>query len=479
MSRIYFRLKHFPLITSSLGSRPMPYHDETRSHRPHDILAHMIVVPGASLKGTVRLPGDKSISHRSALFAALADGESRFENFLLAGVTQAMLDALTALGIKWQLEGTTLTVQGRGLSGFRAVAQPIDCGNSGTTIRLLAGAVVASGTSAILSGSAGLQRRPMDRIVDPLHKMGVQIKAAEGQVAPLSILGSRSYSGIDFEMPVASAQVKSCLLLAGLGAQSEMYLTEPGPSRDHTERMLTSMGVMVRSSQESLPNTGTTRYKTRLTPPNAPLAPFDMTIPGDISSAAFLIVAALITPGSDIEIHDVGLNPTRTGLIDALLDMGADITISGRNETQGEPFGNIHIKSSQLAGTEVSGPLVVRMIDEFPAFAIAAAYAHAPTHVRDAEELRYKESDRITALTEELQAVGVAVEEQPDGFIFTGQSPPTGGSSHSRGDHRLAMSLAIAGLAAHNSVKIVDPAIIHESFPSFQATLEYLGARID
>jgi 3-phosphoshikimate 1-carboxyvinyltransferase len=439
----------------------------------------MIVVPGASLKGTVRLPGDKSISHRSALFAALAEGESRFENFLLAGVTKAMLDALGALGVAWSLDETTLVVQGQGLDGFLAPDAPIHCGNSGTTLRLLTGALAAARLPVRLTGSAGLRRRPMDRIVNPLQSMGVQIQGAEGNVAPLTLLKGPSYSGISYVLPVASAQVKSCLLLAGLGANTSTHLTEPGPSRDHTERMLASMGVDIKTRSFEDPQTGQPSYTTDLVPPNKPLQPINMAIPGDISSAAFLIVAALITPGSEIEILGVGLNPTRTGLLDALQQMRASIVIRNRDESQGEPFGDLLIRASELHGSEIGGELVVRMIDEFPAFAIAAAYANGPTIVRDAEELRYKESDRITALAEELQAVGVAVQEQPDGFVFSGQTPPTGGSSHSRGDHRLAMSLAIAGLAARDSVTILDPAIIHESFPSFQATLEYLGARID
>lgn len=448
----------------------------------------LTITPGSPLRGPVTLPGDKSISHRAALFAALAEGESRIENFLMAGVTKVMLDALTALGVAWELDGTTLTVQGKGLSGLQTPAAPLYCGNSATTLRLLAGVLAAANLDAILDGSPGLRRRPMDRIVEPLRAMGINVEATDGNFAPLTFRKSNKSANQQTSkptnhspnhqilLPVASAQVKTCLLLAALAADHPITIIEPGPSRDHTERMLASMGVEIVNSQLSIDDC---QYSTTLTPPTAPLSSLHLTIPGDISAAAFLIVAALITPGSEITIQGVGLNPTRTGLLDALTAMGADIRITNHASQSGEPVGDLTVRHSPLHGTEVSGSLVVRMIDEFPAFAVAAAYADGATVVREATELRHKESDRISVLCEQLRAVGVEIEEMPDGFTLPGNTIPRGGIINPHGDHRLAMSLAIAGLGAQGPIAIQNPNIIHESYPEFQETLEGLGAQID
>ncbi len=445
----------------------------------------LTITPGSPLRGTVTLPGDKSISHRAALFAALAEGESRIENFLMAGVTKVMLDALTALGISWELEGTSLTVRGRGLSGLQTPAAPLYCGNSATTLRLLAGALAAANLDAVLDGSPGLRRRPMDRIVEPLGEMGIEVEATDGKFAPLTFRKSQRVSesanqqspNRSITLPVASAQVKTCLLLAALAADHPITIIEPGPSRDHTERMLASMGVTIVNSQLSIDNC---HFSTTLSPLHpCTLSPLHMTIPGDISAAAFLIVAALITPGSEITIQGVGLNPTRTGLLDALTAMGADIRITTHASQSGEPVGDLTVRHSAIHGAEVSGPLVVRMIDEFPAFAVAAAYADGPTTVREATELRHKESDRISVLCEQLRAVGVVIEEAPDGFTLPGDTIPRGGIINPHGDHRLAMSLAVAGLGAQGPIAIQNPNIIHESYPEFQEVLERLGARID
>ncbi len=429
--------------------------------------------PGRPLQGIATLAGDKSISHRAILFAALADGESRVQNLLVSGVTQAMLNALTALGVSWQLEGTTLTVQGRGLQGCRAPAEPIDCGNSGTTMRMLAGALAAIGVEAVLDGSAGLRRRPMGRIVQPLQQMGVGITATAG-CAPLT-LGRTTYplTAIDYTLSVASAQVKSALLLAGLAADGPLTLTEPGPSRDHTERMLHAMGVQVTSWTATDGGRGVTLY-----PPKEPLQPLRIAIPGDVSAAAFLIVAGLIVPGSEIVLTGVELNPTRTGLLDALREMGADIAVSNAGEVSGEPVGDLTIRAGELRGTEIGGDLVVRMIDEFPVFAVAAALAEGQTVVREAAELRHKESDRITALCQQLQAIGAEVKELPDGFVINGRSQLQGGDINPHGDHRLAMSLAVAGLRSIDGVTVQNAQIIHESFPDFAEKLTKLGASV-
>ena len=436
---------------------------------------NLISSPGGALHGIAALPGDKSLSHRAALFAALAQGESRIENFLVSGVTQAMLDALTALSVPYELDSTTLTVHGHGLGGLKSPPAPINCGNSATTIRLLAGALAMAGVPAVLDGSAGLRRRPMERIVHPLQQMGVDIEALDGH-APLTLGRSPlPLHPLDYTLPVASAQIKTCLLLAALAAGGPTTLREPGPSRDHTERMLRSQGIAV-ATQKSFENNQPV-YITRLTPPyNLSFAPVKLSLPSDFSAAAFLIVAALVTPGSSIVLCDVGLNPARTGLLDALLAMGADICITNPATRSGEPAGDLVVQHSSLRATRVAGEQVVRMIDEFPIFAVAAAYAAGTTIVSDAAELRLKESDRISSLCSELRALGVLAIESPDGFSITGGSPPGGCSVDAHGDHRLAMSLAVAGLAARQPVTIRGADIINESFPEFEPTLRRLGA---
>lgn len=445
---------------------------------------NLLAVPGNPLVGTAVLPGDKSISHRVALFAALAAGESQVKNFLVAGVTQVMLGALSELEIAWNLDGTTLQVQGMGLQGKDSDNDPlkIDCGNSGTTMRLLAGAVAALGLPAILDGSERLRTRPMKRIVDPLRQMGVEIQASPEGTAPL-YLAARQTDGklqpLDYTLPVASAQVKSCLLLAALAAEGETILREPGPSRDHTERMLRAMGAGVVSRQVASPDGRNAHIETHFKPPGAMgLSPLDLVLPGDFSSAAFLIVAAAVTPGSRLSIHEVGLNPTRTGLLDVLRSMGADITITNRGETCGEPLGDLHVRYAPLVGTEVSGPTVVRMIDEFPVFGVAAAFARGKTAVTQAGELRHKESDRIHDLCQELHRLGVELDETQDGFTIHGAGRLAGGQVTSHNDHRLAMALAVAGLAAERPVEIDGAGILVESFPQFDQVLGELGADI-
>jgi 3-phosphoshikimate 1-carboxyvinyltransferase len=444
----------------------------------------MLTTPGNPLQGTLTLPGDKSISHRAALFAALAEGESRIENLLVAGVTRVMLQALADLGIPWELDGTTLTLQGQGFRGLDRPDEPIflNCGNSGTTLRLLAGALAALGVPATLDGSPGLRRRPMKRIVAPLQAMGVPVQASPENTAPLRLGARRAgqrLRALDYTLSVASAQVKSCLLLAALDADGPTTLSEPDLSRDHTERMLRSMGVLLGSFAETRSEPQSTYFVTRIMPPDPPqLAPLHLAIPGDISSAAFPIVGALITLGSEITLEGVGLNPTRTGLLDALRSMGAEIEVTPRGESHGEPFGDLRVRYAPLRGTQISGPLVVRMIDEFPAFAVAAAYAHGKTTISGAEELRHKESDRISALCNELHRLDVDVEETPDGFVIHGGRPVRGGTVKSHGDHRLAMALSVAGLASQSPVLVQGAEIVSESFPSFTDKLKSLGADI-
>ena len=440
-------------------------------------MSSLRVIPGNPLKGEVVLPGDKSISHRAVLLAAMAEGQSRIDNFLVSGVTEAMLQALAGMGVEWRLDGTRLVVNGQGIQAWRAPEGPLDCRNSATTLRLLAGALAAAGIPAVLDGSSGLRRRPMQRLVDPLAALGVAIETSAGGTAPIRLIGrprSQRLHGAEVSLPVASAQVKSAVLLAGLSADGPVVLHEPGPSRDHTERMLRGLGYRVDSAGLTVTLHPGSEIR---------LPPLSMSLPGDFSSAAFLIVAALITPGSAITIRQVGLNDTRTGLMDALRAMGGQIDVHDRREVGGEPVGDLAIHYSPLKATSISGPLVVRMIDEFPAFAAAAMLAQGASLVRDAGELRAKESDRIASLVQELSVMGVATTEAPDGFTIAG--PAAWQPSHPapvvvdpHGDHRLAMALAVAGLAFPAPVVVRDAGIIAESYPDFTETLRRLGAQV-
>jgi 3-phosphoshikimate 1-carboxyvinyltransferase len=438
----------------------------------------LIVTPGSPLHGEYCLPGDKSISHRAALLAVLAEGESTIDHFLVAGVTRAMLDCLGELGVEWGLQSDRLWVKGKGLRGLTAPVRPLDCGNSATTLRLLAGVLAAASVPATLDGSPGLRKRPMDRIIGPLRQMGVNLSAQNG-CAPIEMKDSLlPLRPLDYFLPVASAQVKSCLLLAAMAANGTTSLNEPGPSRDHTERMLRNMGVNVVCEQ--ITKNGRLQYVTRITPSHPlQLKPLRFTVPGDFSSAAFLIIAALITPKSEILLHNVGLNPTRIGLLDVLWNMGADITISNPNNQNDEPIGDLTVRASRLNGTSVSESLVVRMIDEFPAFAVAASFAQGTTLVSQAEELHLKESDRISQLCGELATLKVNISERPDGFMVQGGSLPYGGQVQAHSDHRLAMSLALVGLAGRAPVMVQEAEAIAESFPDFVAALRSLGACVE
>ena len=432
------------------------------------------------LDGENALPGDKSITHRAALLSSLAEGKSIVRNFVESGVTRVMLDALFKLGISWELEDKTLIVQGKGIQGFNSTNEAIYCGNSATTIRLLTGAVAASGIEAVLDGSMGLRKRPMNRIIDPLQLMGVNLYGENGYPPLVISKPTLPLKAINYTQSIASAQVKSCILLASLAADGITIIDEPGPTRDHTERMLQMMGVDIR--KEIIPDSQNANYVYRTIINNqfpAHLKELSLTIPGDISAASFLIVATLIKPESELIIHGVGLNPTRIGLIEVLQDMGAEIMVTEIGENEMEPIGDIFVRSSPLRGCTVKGPLVVRMIDEFPIFAIAAACAEGNTIVRDAVELRYKESDRIAVLCSELGKIGVSIIEKPDGFEIDGGHTLRGGIVDPHGDHRLAMSLAIAGLVTEKPVFVKDAEIITESFPNFISIMNSLGANVD
>jgi 3-phosphoshikimate 1-carboxyvinyltransferase len=359
-----------------------------------------------------------------------------------------------------------LVVQGQGL-GLREPDDVLDCARSGTTMRLLAGLLAGQSFFSTLNGDVQLQRRPMDRVVEPLRRMGAVVRGRDGgRRPPLAIQGGH-LRGIDYTLPVASAQVKSALLLAGLYADGPTTLHVPGPARDHTERMLLAMGARLEVVDLSLK-----------IEPEQRLEAVDVTVPGDFSAAAFLLVAALLVPGSEVTVEGVGINPTRTGLLDLLRAMGAEVVVHDECMAGGEPVADVTVCASELYGAEVGGDLVVRTIDELPILAIAATQARGETVVRDAAELRVKETDRIATVVEELRRLGAEIEPRPDGFVVHGPTPLVGMAVHSHGDHRLAMALAVAGLVARGETVVHDMDCIADSFPGFEATLACLGAEI-
>ena len=422
--------------------------------------------PGGTLCGSVTVPGDKSISHRAVMLAAIAQGRSEIRNWLAAGDTEATLGAMRDLGIQVERhDANTLSIEGGGL---RPAARPLNLMNAGTGIRLLAGIMAGQDFPSVLDGSAQLRRRPMKRITDPLQLMGADIESSGG--APPLRIKPAALKGINYAMPVASAQVKSAILLAALYGDSPTTVVQPGPARDHTERMLRSLGVDIRTD-------GADGNTITLTP-NDRLSPLEMTVPGDVSSAAFILVAGLLVPDSDITILGVNLNPTRTGIIDVLNEMGADITISNRDEQAGEPIGDIRARTSQLKGVDIGGETVVRMIDEFPILMVAALRAEGETVVRDAKELRVKETDRIAVMARELRALGAEIEEREDGFRIKGPQALNGAIVDGHDDHRIAMSLTVAGLLAAEGTLVTDAACAGDSFPGFAETLMSCGVRM-
>ncbi|MCC6612007.1 MAG: 3-phosphoshikimate 1-carboxyvinyltransferase [Anaerolineae bacterium] len=424
---------------------------------------YFAIRPGMALHGETRVPGDKSISHRSVMFGALADGVTHIRDWLPAGDTEASLATIRALGVEVERHGPTeLTVHGGAL---KQPSGPLDLVNAGTGIRLLAGIMVGQPFPSVLDGSEQLRRRPMKRIIEPLTQMGANIHG-ENDRAPLTIESAHLH-GIRYELPVASAQVKSAVLLAGLFAEGETVVVEPGPGRDHTELMLKAMGVDLAVDGSTV----TLR-------PGQPLRPMDFTVPGDFSSAAFLIVAALLIPGSDITLTNISINPTRTGLLDVLREMGADIAVEETGLQAGDPVGTIRVRHSALRAVDVGGEVVVRMIDEFPIFMVAALAAEGTTTVRDAGELRVKETDRLAVMTAELTKLGAQIEEQADGFMLVGPQTLHGAPVDGHDDHRIAMSLVVAGLCADGDTVVNDARCASDSFPGYAETLAKLGADV-
>jgi 3-phosphoshikimate 1-carboxyvinyltransferase len=437
-------------------------------------MSQLTIRPGTPLRGQVQVPGDKSISHRALLLGAIADGVSHVEGFLPAADCLATLHTIQSLGIAVKRSSpTALQIVGRGLRGLREPEDILDCSRSGTTLRLMAGLLAGQPFTSVLTGEGQLRRRPMRRVVEPLREMGATILGRDGgRLPPLAIRGG-DLRGIDYELPVASAQVKSALLLAGLYADSPTTLHVPGPARDHTERLLGAMGCELQATAGE-PGLGDGQHLEIR--PAARLEPLQLDVPGDFSSAAFLAVAAALVPGSEVTITGVGLNPTRIGLLDALWAMGGRATLSGEHLAGGEPVADLTMQSSHLGGVEIGGETVVRMIDEFPILAVAATQAEGETLVRDAAELRVKETDRIATAVEELQRMGASIEAQPDGFAVSGPTPLRGTRVHSHGDHRLAMALSVAGLIARGETVVEDVGCIADSFPGFAGTLVRLGA---
>lgn len=413
------------------------------------------------------MPGDKSVSHRALMLGSIANGRTDVSGFLAGEDCLQTLAAMRALGVSIeQAESTVISIEGVGLAGLRASATALDLGNSGTAMRLMAGLLSGQRFDSTLTGDASLTGRPMGRIITPLSQMGAEIDSADGN-PPLRIHGKGALRAIDYELPIASAQVKSAVLLAGLYAKGTTSVTEPAVTRDHTERMLRSMGVKVSTSGHRISIDG-----------GQALEGCRVRVPADLSSAAFVILAALLAEKADIVIANVGINPTRTGVIDILQGMGADISMENRLELGDEPVADIRVRSSRLHGGAVDPALVSLAIDEFPVLFVAAAAATGNTRFSGIGELRVKESDRIAAMAQGMRNLGVTVEETPDGAVVHGGGF-TGGTVRSFGDHRVAMSLAVAGTVADGEVVVRDVDAVDTSFPGFRSCMASIGADID
>ena len=432
--------------------------------------------PTGRLAGEAAVPGDKSITHRAILLAAIADGPTTIHRYLPADDCLRSLAAIEALGVPVKREEALLRIEGRGPDALQEPAGLLDLGNSGTSLRLLTGLLSAQPFLSVLTGDASLRRRPMRRLIEPLRQMGADIFSwGGGDRAPVVVRGRRPLKSIRASLPVASAQLKSALLLAALSADGTTEITEPARSRDHTERLLPQFGAALMAQGERVRLDGPQRLRGA-----------DITIPSDLSSAAFLIVAATLVrssaAGGEVRLPGVGLNPTRTGLLELLKTMNAKITVVNRREQSsaggGEPVADLTVRPAELRGITIGGAQVVAMIDEFPILCVAAAVADGVTVIRDAQELRVKESDRIAVMAMELRKFGVAIEELPDGVRIAGGRPLRAAVCQSHGDHRVAMALAVAGLAAEGETVVEDVQCIETSFPGFADMLRQIGADV-
>ncbi|WP_100331412.1 3-phosphoshikimate 1-carboxyvinyltransferase [Bacillus xiapuensis] len=415
-----------------------------------------------ALKGTIEVPGDKSISHRSVMFGALAAGKTTIRHFLKGEDCLSTIDCFRKLGVEIEETQDEIIVHGKGWDGLVEPQEILDAGNSGTTTRLLLGILAGRPFHSVLVGDESIAKRPMDRVVIPLSQMGARIAGREnGRFTPLAVQGA-PLAGIHYELPVASAQVKSALLFAGLQAEGETRITEPVPTRDHTEKMIQQFGGEVKREGRTIVVAG-----------GQPLKGTEVYVPGDISSAAFFLVAGAITADSEVELVNVGLNPTRTGIIEVLTAMGADVIVKP-HETAGEGMGTVRIRSSKLRGIEIGGDLIPRLIDEIPIIALLATQADGKTVIKDAEELKVKETNRIDTVVNELKKLGAKIEATEDGMIIHGKTPLTGGRVSSYGDHRIGMMLAVAAAIASEPVIIDNIEAIAVSYPEFFCDLERL-----
>lgn len=424
--------------------------------------------PGGAVNGTVRVPGDKSISHRSIMFGAIADGTTTVEGFLEGEDALSTLKAFQAMGV--EIEGPDagrVTIHGVGRDGLQAPAGELYMGNSGTSMRLLAGLLAGQPFDVTMTGDVSLSKRPMERVAAPLREMGAVVETAEGGRPPLTLRGGQQLKAIDYVLPMASAQVKSCVLLAGMYAEGETRTTEPAPTRDHSERMLKGFGYPVAVNGATATLSGGYRLKA-----------VHIDVPADISSAAFFMVAASIAPGADLTLQHVGINPTRVGIINILREMGGDITLSNEREVGGEPVADIRVRYAPLKGIDIPEEQVPLAIDEFPVLFVAAACAEGRTVLRGAEELRVKESDRIQVMADGLVSLGVNAQATPDGIIIDG-GPIGGGRVNSHHDHRIAMSFSVAALRASDTIHIEDCDNVATSFPNFVELATQVGMRIE
>lgn len=423
------------------------------------------VAPGGCLQGDFRVPGDKSISHRSIMLGSVATGRTEITGFLDGEDCLATLAAFRAMGVSIEhKEPTTVVIDGVGLQGLRAPSQPLDMGNSGTGMRLLAGVLAGQVFSSTLIGDASLTRRPMRRVTDPLQEMGARIETSPAGTPPIHLQGGAGLHGIRYPLAVPSAQVKSAILLAGLWAEGETRVIESAPTRDHTERMLQAFGAdLVVSGREICLHSGKT------------LQAVSIDVPADLSSAAFFLVGASIAPGSELRLQHVGMNPTRTGVLQILRLMGADIEISNARVVGGEPVADLHVRAAELHGVDIPPEWVPLAIDEFPALFIAAACARGTTRLTGAEELRVKESDRIQVMADGLTTLGVSCRVLPDGMIIEGREHVGGGVIDSQGDHRIAMAFTMAALRSREAITILDCDNVATSFPGFQALARACG----
>lgn len=406
------------------------------------------------LHGAVTVPGDKSISHRAVMFGALASGDTHITGFLMGEDCLSTISCFRQMGVKIDVSDDEVVVHGAGMHGLQEPSELLYTGNSGTTTRLLCGILAGQPFRSVLSGDASIQKRPMGRIIKPLREMGANIDGKDGNLCPLTVSGSALH-GITYTLPVASAQLKSAILLAGLFAEGETTVIEPAPSRDHTERMLRGLGVDVRTDGNVI----------TLTPPEQ-LTAVDVAVPGDISSAAYFLVAGCIVPNSEITIRNVGINPTRTGILDILRDMGADIELVNCTDDV-EPVCDIIVRSSRLHGTRIGGDIIPRLIDELPVIAVAAAFAEGETVICDAQELKVKESNRIAAMVSELSKTGCDITETEDGMVIRGSKPLHGAQFACYADHRVAMSMAVCALACEGDSVLEDPDCVAISYPTF------------